>query len=74
MVEVQRRLLNYRNTPDPSTGLSPASLMFGSRIKTKILQFTPPAEGEVYEKAKKQDKKSRQEKKMKQDREKGPGY
>ena len=35
-LEVQRRLLNYRNTPHPSTGHSPAKLMLGRKIWTKL--------------------------------------
>ena len=29
-------LLNYRSTPHPSTGRSPAEIMFGRKLKTKI--------------------------------------
>ena len=35
-VEVQKRLINYRNTVHPSTGVSPASLMMGRTIRTKL--------------------------------------
>ena len=28
MIEAKRRLLNYRNTPQPATGKSPAELVF----------------------------------------------
>ena len=34
--EVQRRLLNYRNTPHPSTGKSPSELIMNRRLKTKV--------------------------------------
>ena len=58
-VEVQRRLLNYRNTPHSSTGQSPASLMMGRIIRTKIPQLIPVPDSEVHCKAKAQDSKSR---------------
>ena len=35
-VEVRRMLLNYRNTPHASTGKTPAELMIGRQIKTRI--------------------------------------
>ena len=35
-VEIQRRLMNYRNTPHPSTGFSPAELMFRRTLKSRI--------------------------------------
>ena len=35
-VEVQKRLLNYRNTVHPSTGASSASLMMGRTLRTKL--------------------------------------
>ena len=35
-VEVQKRLINYRNTVHPSPVVSPASLMMGRTIRTKL--------------------------------------
>ena len=35
-VEVQKRLLNYRNTPHLSTGQSLASVMLERRVRMKI--------------------------------------
>ena len=35
-VEVRRMLLNYRNTPHALTGKTPAELMIGRQIKTRI--------------------------------------
>ena len=37
-VEVRRRLLNYRNTPHPSTGKTPADLMMRRQIKKQSLE------------------------------------
>ena len=33
-------LLNYRNTPYPATGKSPAEIMFGRKLKTKLPKFS----------------------------------
>ena len=35
-IEIDRRLLNYRNTVHPSTGKTPSQLMMGRTIRTKI--------------------------------------
>ena len=35
-VEVRRRLMNYRNTPHPSTGKTPAELMIRRQIRTRV--------------------------------------
>ena len=35
-LEIYRYLLNYRNTPHPSTGFTPSRLLMGRVIKTKI--------------------------------------
>ena len=40
--KVLRALLQYRNTPDPSTGMSPAQVLFGRQIR----DFTPVVPGE----------------------------
>ena len=41
-IEVRRMLLNYRNTPHPSTGKSPAELMIRRPIRTRIsIKMTP---------------------------------
>ena len=39
--KVLRALLQYRNTPDPSTGMSPAQVIFGRQIR----DFTPVVPG-----------------------------
>jgi hypothetical protein len=62
-VEVGRRLLNYRNTPHPSTGKTPAELMFGRRLKTKVPSLRKLAHGQVHEEAKTKDMETRQKRK-----------
>jgi hypothetical protein len=62
-VEVGRRLLNYRNTPHPSTGKTPAELMFGRRLKTKVPSLRRTAQGQIHEEAKAKDQETRQKRK-----------
>ncbi|XP_045206992.1 uncharacterized protein K02A2.6-like [Mercenaria mercenaria] len=38
--EINEFLMNYRNTSHPSTNVSPAELMFGRKLKTKLPQFS----------------------------------
>ena len=37
-IEIDKRLLNYRNTIHPSTGKTPSQLMMGRTIRTRIPQ------------------------------------
>merc|ERR1711888_449663 len=41
-VEFRRRILNYRNTPHPSTGKTPAELMIRRQIKTRLPAIMKP--------------------------------
>ena len=61
-IEVQRRLLNYRNTIHPSTGKTPASLMMNRKIRTKIHALIKPIKNKVHTEARKKDAATRQEK------------
>ena len=38
--ELHKLQLNYRTTPHPATGKSPAEIMFGRKLKTKLLKFS----------------------------------
>ena len=51
-LEIHRFLMNYRNTPHPSTGHTPSRLLMGRIIKTKIPTLIPDASGDVHEEVK----------------------
>ena len=67
-IEVQRRLLNYRNTPHPSTSVSPASLMFNRKIRTKIPAVIKPSQAEHHVKAREKDAQTRLVRKQNRDK------
>ena len=46
--EVQRRLMNYRNTPHPSRGKSPSELIMNRRLKTKIPARLATSDAQVH--------------------------
>ena len=54
-VEVQKRLINYRNTVHPSTGVSPVSLMMGRTIRTKLLVYIEKPTSTLVEEARARD-------------------
>ena len=66
-VEVQRRVMNYRNTLNPSTGKAPSELIMGRLLKTKVPSLVKPATRKIHKEAKEQDKKSRQIRKLQRD-------
>ena len=63
VTEVQRRLMNYRNTPHPSTGKSPSELMMGRRLKTKIPARLAASDTQAHQEAKEKDKVTRSKRK-----------
>ena len=67
-IEVQRRLLNYRNTIHPSTGKTPASLMMNRKIRTKLPAIIKPINSKVHKEAREKDAKTREERKVKLDK------
>ena len=69
-VEVQKRLLNYRNTPHPSTGKSPSQLMLNRKVKMKIPGVIKPPQDEVHQEAREADKKTREDRKVERDKKK----
>ena len=70
-IEIDRRLLNYRNTIHPSTGKTPSQLMMRRIIRTKIprmqVKLNPEAD---LEEAREKDKETRLERKEKRDKRK----
>ena len=67
-IEVQRRLMNYRNTTHPSTGKTPASLMMNRKIRTKLPAIIKPIKNKVHCEARKKDASTREERKLKLDK------
>ena len=63
-IEIQRFLMNYRNTPHPSTGFTPSRLLMGRVMKTKIPCLIPKVVGNVHTKAKEKNKEAKQKAKM----------
>ena len=61
--EVQRRLMNYRNTPHPSTGKSPSELIMNRKLKTKIPARLALSDSQVHQEAKLKDKSTRLDRK-----------
>ena len=58
LTEVHRRLLNYRNTPHPSTGKTREMNML-RRIKTKIPSLREGAEPDIHKEAKQREGETR---------------
>ena len=46
-LEIFNYLLQYRATPHTTTGLSPAEMLFGRKIHTKLPRISVPKESEV---------------------------
>ena len=66
-VAVRRRLLNYRNTPHPSTGKTPAELMIRRQIKTRLPMLMKPTMEAVDKEAKAMDRQAREKRKKRFD-------
>ena len=66
-VEVRRRLLNYRNTPHPSTGVAPSQLMMNRPIRTRIPQIIKNPSSSKLQEARLKDQETRADRKKKLD-------
>ena len=49
--EIDRFLMNYRNTPHSTTGKTPSELLMNRIIKTKVPAWIPTAQGKTHEEA-----------------------
>jgi hypothetical protein len=58
-VEMWKRLRNYRNTPHPSTGKSPAELMMARQLKTRVPALLSSSSSEAHKEAKVMDREER---------------
>ena len=63
-LEVKMRMLNYRNTPHPSIGKTPAELMIRRQIRTRVPKLMKPTQEKVDREAKAQDRRMREESKI----------
>ena len=61
-IEIFNFLLNYRATPNATTGKSPADLLYNRTIRTKLPQFTAENTTSVHQEVKERD--TRMKKKM----------
>ena len=64
-------LMAYRATPHMMMGKSPAELMFGMQIQTKLLRMMPKAQGKVAEEARKTHEEERRKQKTCRDAKRG---
>ena len=62
--EVQRRLLNYRNTPHPSTGKTPSEMIMLRRTRTKIPSIRRTIYSDIHREAKRRDEETREARKQ----------
>ena len=69
-LEIKRRLLNYRNTPHPSTGKTPSELMMGRVVRTRVPQLIKTPKNKSLQEAKQKDRETREKRKEKFDKRK----
>ena len=69
-LEIKRRLLNYRNTPHPSTGKTPSELMMGRVIRTRVPRLIKTPKNQILKEARKKDQETRMIRKEKLDKRK----
>ena len=61
--EVQKFLINYRNTPHDTTGKCPSQLLMNRTIRTKVPVLIPCPTGKVHKEARQADKKQKEQQK-----------
>ena len=64
-------LLNYRSTPHFTTGVTPAELLFGRKLQTKLPAISLKTEGDVKQKAKERDGKIKEQSRVYTDNRRG---
>lgn len=66
--EITQWLLNYRNTPHPSTKKTPTELMMNRKVRTKVPVYIPPSTTSSHREAQQNDTAPRQKQKQYADR------
>jgi hypothetical protein len=62
--EITQWLLNYRNTPHPSTRKTPSELMMNRRVRTKVPMYIPPSTSSSHQDGQQNDTAARQKQKL----------
>ena len=62
--EISKFLLNYRNTPHPSTGVEPSKLMMNRKIRTKLPMLIKTPDSKLHHLVRKRDRKVKMERKQ----------
>ena len=66
--ELRTFLLSYRSTPHPTTGVSPAELLFKRKIRTKLPELDSGIKTEIDEAFRDRDRAQRERRKLYTDR------
>ena len=61
--EINRFLMNYRNTPHSTTGKTPSELLMNRIIKTKVPAWISTAQGKTHKEARNKEKEQKQRQK-----------
>ena len=69
-LEIERRLMQYRNTPHPSTGKTPSELMFNRVVRTRLPTVRKVVNTVAVQEAREKDQQERLKRKEMRDRKK----
>ena len=69
-LEIERRLMQYRNTPHPSTGKKPSELMFNRMVHTRLPTVRKPISTKAVQEAREKDQQERLKRKEVRDKRK----